>query len=218
MILGSKKVFSRHILIGCIAAVIVSLFWFSYLQQSGSEAGLWRAFADSAFIFLFITLSIGPLTVLWEPALKILKWRREFGIWFAVLALFHGILVSRGLFNWNVIGTFSQGGLGLANLIGAIALFFALVLAATSSDIAVKFFGIGSWKWLHTLSYVIFYLVGFHAIHNLFISPLSYSHWFRFFFLIMLLAVPILQLCAFLKIVISNRKRLKNNQDIKNEG
>ena len=215
MILGSREVFFRHVLVGALAAVIVSLLWLSYIPISGPSAGLWRAFADSAFIFLFMTLAIGPLAVLWEPALRALKWRREFGIWFAVLALFHGILVVGGLFNWNVIGTFSQGGIGLANLLGITALFFALILVATSSDMAVKSLGIGSWKWLHNLSYVIFYLVGFHAVHNLFITPLSAAHWFRYLFLIMLFAVPILQLCAFLKIVISNRKRMKDSSDIK---
>ena len=212
MILGSRRVFLRHVLVGAPAVLIVSLLWFSYLEQSGSEAGLWRAFADTAFIFLFITLSIGPLTVLWKPSLRVLKWRREFGIWFAILALCHGFLIISGLFRWNVIGTLSQGGLGLANLMGAVALFLALVLAATSSDRAVKYLGIGSWKWLHYFSYVIFYLVGFHAIHNLFISPISPSSWFRYLFLIMLFAVPILQLSAFLKIVMSSRKRLKEAQ------
>ena len=212
MILGSRKVFLRHTLVGTLAVLLVSLFWFSYLEQSGSKAALWRAFADTAFIFLFITLLIGPLTVLWEPALKVLTWRREFGIWFAILALCHGFLIVSGLFRWDVISTLSQGGLGLANLMGATALFFALILAVTSSDMAVKFLGISSWKWLHTLSYVIFYLVGFHAIHNLFISPLSPEHWFRYIFLIMLFAVPILQLSAFIKIVSSNRKRLNENK------
>jgi len=215
MILGSRNVFLRHVFVGCVAIVIVSLLWLSYIPISGSGPGLWRAFADSAFIFLFITLLIGPLTVLWEPALKFLRWRREFGIWFAILALSHGTLVAGGLFDWNVIGTFSQGGIGLSNLLGATALFFALILTATSSDMAVKFFGIGSWKWLHTLSYVIFYLVGFHAIHNLFITPVSSPHFFRYIFLIMVFAVLILQLSAFLRIVISNRKRL--NQNIKNK-
>lgn len=209
MILGSRKVFLRHILVGSLALILVSLLWFSYLGISGPDVGLWRALADSAFTFLFITLSIGPLAVLYTPALRILKWRREFGIWFAVLAFFHGFLVASRVFNWNLISTLSQGGLGLANLMGATALVFALILAATSSDRAVKFLGIGSWKWLHHLSYVIFYLVGFHAIYNLFITPFSPAHWFRYFFLIMLFAVPILQLSAFLKIVFSNRKRLK---------
>lgn len=212
MILGSRRVFLRHTLAGSLAAVIVTLLWFSHLEQSGSQAALWRAFADTAFIFLFITLIIGPLTVLWNPALRILKWRREFGIWFAILAFCHGFLVVSGLFKWNIISTLSQGGLGLANLMGATALFFALILAATSSDRAVAFLGIGSWKWLHYSSYVIFYLVGFHAVHNLFISPISPAHWFRYLFLLMVLAVPILQLSAFLKIVISNRRRLKENE------
>jgi DMSO/TMAO reductase YedYZ heme-binding membrane subunit len=78
---------------------------------------------------------------------------------------------------------------------------------------AVKFLGIGSWKWLHNLSYVIFYLVGFHAIHNLFITPVSAGHLFRYAFLIMLFLVPILQLSAFLKIVRSNRKRLDDKRN-----
>ncbi|MEM3091103.1 MAG: ferric reductase-like transmembrane domain-containing protein [Candidatus Pacearchaeota archaeon] len=207
MILGNKNVFLRHVFVGGIALVFILIFFFLHLKYSHYQNAFLRAFADTAFIFLFITLSIGPLTVLWQPAIRILTWRREFGIWFAILALFHGLLTASFLFKWNVISTISQGGLGLSNLMGMTALLFALTLAATSSDRAVQFLGITSWKWLHYSSYVIFYLVAFHGIYNLFMG--YNTHWFKYLFLIMVFGIPILQLSAFIKIVYSNRKRLK---------
>src|SRR3989338_9910885 len=100
MILGAKKVFYRHLLVGAIALVLVGLFWYSHFENTGAQTALWKSLADTAFVFLFITLSIGPLTILWQPALKILTWRREFGIWFAILALFHGLIISGLLFKW----------------------------------------------------------------------------------------------------------------------
>lgn len=41
-----------------------------------------------------------------------------------------------------------QPGFGLANLVGITALVFALLLAATSSDRAVRELGGAVWKWL----------------------------------------------------------------------
>jgi len=215
MILGAKKVFYRHLLVGAIALVLVGLFWYSHFENTGAQTALWKSLADTAFVFLFITLSIGPLTMFWKPALKILTWRREFGIWFAVIALFHATLISILLFNWNVLQTIPTE-MGLANLLGFTALFWALVLAATSSDRAVKYLGIGSWKWLHYFAYVIFYLVGFHMIYYLFINPISISWWYRYVFLIMVIAIPVLQISAFLKMVLSQHKRAEAKPKGKN--
>ena len=45
--------------------------------------------------------------------------------------------------------------------------------AMTSFDRAVSFLGISSWKWLHSFTYVIFYLVALHSLYNHFlVQPL----------------------------------------------
>ncbi|OGC47420.1 MAG: hypothetical protein A3A94_03265 [Candidatus Portnoybacteria bacterium RIFCSPLOWO2_01_FULL_43_11] len=200
MLLGiksKKDLLSRHALIGFLAAILVYLFWLSRPELS-FEPRLWRALGDSAFTFLFITLAIGPLSKLWKPSLWLLPWRRETGIWFALLALSHFLRVN------DYAASVPE--FQLPRLLGLIALFLTLLLAATSSDRAVNFLGISSWKWLHYSAYTIFYLTASHAAYFLFIR-FPGSNWFRYSFLAMALIVFILQLSAFVKIVVQQKTK-----------
>lgn len=198
MLLGIKSrktLFLRHLLIGLTAVLLVYLFWLSRPELS-FDVRLWRALGDTTFSFLFITLAIGPLAKLWKSVLRLVSWRRETGIWFALLALAHFVRVSGY--------ALSEPGLELPRLLGLIALFWALVLAATSSDRAVNFLGPSSWKWLHASAHTIFYLVAAHAAYFLF-WRYSETNWFQYPFLGMALAVPALQISAFVKEVIGQR-------------
>ena len=198
MLLGIKSrktLFLRHLFAGLVAVLFVYLFWLSRPELS-FNVRLWRALGDTAFSFLFITLIIGPLAKLWKPTLRLVSWRREAGIWFALLALSHFVRVSGY--------ALSEPGIELPRLLGLIALFWALVLAATSSDWAVNFLGVSSWKWLHTSAYTIFYLVAAHTAYFLF-WRYSETNWFQDPFLGMILAVPILQASAFIKEVIRQK-------------
>ena len=190
-----KKLFLRHFSMGLIAVLFVYLFWLSRPELS-FNIRLWRALGDTAFSFLFITLIIGPLAKLWRLALRLVPWRREFGIWFAFLALSHFV---------RVIGyALSEPGLELPILLGLTALFFTLTLMATSSDRAVNFLGISSWKWLHSFAYVIFYLIAAHAAYFLF-WRYPEVNWFQYPFLVMAFVVPALQISAFIKEIIRQR-------------
>jgi methionine sulfoxide reductase heme-binding subunit len=195
-----KTLFLRHLLAGLIAVLLAYLFWLSWPELS-SDVRLWRALGDTAFSFLFIALVIGPLTKLWKPALRFAPWRREAGIWFALLALAHFIRVS----DYVLL----EPGIELPKLLGLIALFWALVLAATSSDRAVNFLGASPWKWLHGMAYVIFYLVVTHAAYFLF-WRYPEANWFQYPFLGMALAVPALQIGVFIKEVILQRANQVN--------
>lgn len=203
MLLGIKSrktLFQRHFFVGFIAALLIYFFWLSRSELS-FDVRLWRALGDAAFSFLFIVLAIGPLAKLWKPVLCSISWRREFGIWFAVLASAHFIRVSGyAQFEPNI---------ELPRLLGFIALFWTLILAATSSDRAVNFLGPSSWKWLHAMAYVIFYLVLAHAAYFLF-WRYPEANWFQYSFLIMALAVPMLQIAAFIKEVIRQRAGVGN--------
>lgn len=198
MLLGikSKKILlAHHAFIGFLAILIVYLFWLSRPELS-FDVRLWRALGDTAFSFLFFTLAIGPLAKLWPPALKLLPWRREMGIWFALLALTHFIRVNDF--------ALSEPSIELPRLLGYVALFLTIVLMATSSDKAVNFLGASSWKWLHSFAYVIFYLIALHAGYFLFFySPKI--NWFQYLFLGMALTVPALQISAFIKTVRQQR-------------
>ena len=148
MLLGiksKKALYLRHALTGLLAAAAVYAFWLSRPEWT-PDMRIWRAFGDAGFTFLFIALVIGPLAKLWNPTLRLVPWRREAGIWFALLALTHSILIAKGWVQWDVMRFFGyeflpqldrwarlEPGFGLANLLGLIALFWAIVLLATSS-------------------------------------------------------------------------------------
>ena len=171
----------RHVAVGMLAAVFVGLFWASRPEWDG-EMRLWKAVGDAAFLLLLVTLSLGPLSRVARPVTRALAWRRQFGIWFALVAGLHGVLVVHGWARWSLrrflgyeivpqLGREArlEPGFGLANLIGLTALVFALVLAATSSDLALRRLGASAWKWLHHSALFIFYLSLLHAGYFLFL-------------------------------------------------
>jgi sulfoxide reductase heme-binding subunit YedZ len=86
---------TRHLLIGSIAIFITFVFWLFHYEWN-EDMRLWRAIGDSGYSLLFVTLIIGPLSKLWPRTNFLLSWRREVGIWFAVMAITHGILIVNG--------------------------------------------------------------------------------------------------------------------------
>ncbi|OJI09482.1 MAG: hypothetical protein COV08_00895 [Candidatus Vogelbacteria bacterium CG10_big_fil_rev_8_21_14_0_10_49_38] len=199
MLLGIKSrkiLFWRHALVGSLAGLLVALFSWSR-PELPFDVALWRALGDAGFVFLFVTLSLGPLSRLGTPALRLLTWRRETGIWFALLVLTHSLRVS-GF-------ALSEPGLALPNLLGLGALTWALILMATSSDRAVDYLGISSWKWLHQGAYVIFYLASLHGGYHLFLRYPNTPNWFRWPFAVMVIGILVLQTAAFIKTVRQQR-------------
>ena len=202
MILGIKswkEVFVRHLIVGLIALILVNIMFLSR-PEAPFEVRIWRAFGNVSFIFLFFTLIIGPLGKIFPKFQKTIPWRRETGIWFFILALFHLIKV----FEYLQL----EPGMELAGFLGYVGLFWGFVLAATSSDRAVNFLGIDSWKWLHSMSYVIFYVVIGHIAYFLF-WRFSGENVFAYPFLVMAFLVPFLQIVTFIKIVHSRNKQKK---------
>lgn len=210
--------FLRHALIGSLSAVTVYVFWLSRPEWV-SEMRLWRAFGDASTMLLLLTLAIGPVARLWKPAAKFVPWRREAGIWFALLALIHTILILNGWTQWDVMRVLGyefvpqfdrwarlEPGFGLANVLGLVAIFWSVVLLATSSDWAVRFLGYSSWKWLHYGAHIILYLVTAHVAYFLFLHytasfhrPVPDPNWFRYPFLAMALTIFALQMSGFFR-------------------
>lgn len=234
MLLGiksKKAVFLRHLLMAGVSALLVYLVWRVNSTWS-PDMRLWKSFGGASFALLWFTVFIGPAAKLFRPLARIITWRRESGVWFAVVSLVHGYLVLDGWVRWNVwellgyqyfpeIETYlrAEPGFGLANLMGLVALFFALALAATSFDKAVSFLGISSWKWLHMFAYVIFYLSALHVIYYAFIHfapspqriimglPTNYPvNPLRFYYLAAILSVFAAQMGAFVKTVYQQRR------------
>lgn len=217
---------ARHAVTVLLAAGFGALFWFTRLQWD-PEMRLWRAFGDAAFMLLFISLSAGPLARLWPPSAALIPWRRELGIWFAALAATHTLLILNGWVRWDVLRFLGyefipeagrwirlESGFGLSNIMGVVALAWAIALAATSSDAATRFLGPSSWKWLHTSAYVVFYLTVLHAAYFLFLHytvsfhrPVPPPDWFRWPFVVLGTLVVALQLAAFAVTVRRRRSR-----------
>ncbi len=233
MLLGIKSktaVFGRHVLMALVSALFVYIVW-QVNSTWSPDMRLWKAFGGASFILLWFTVFIGPAARLWKPLMRLITWRRESGIWFALIGLIHGYLILDGWVRWNVweflgyqfmpeleIYLRAEPGFGLANMMGLIALLLGLTLAATSSDKAVSFLGIGSWKWLHMFAYAIFYLGALHVVYYAFIHydpspqrilaglPTNYpTNPLRFYYLLALLSVSAAQSIGFVKTVLRQR-------------
>ncbi len=173
---------------------------------------------DAAYVLLLAALVLGPLAKLVPSIRSWLRWRRQIGIWFAITATIHATLIVNGWARWSLrrflgyefvpqLGREArlEPGFGLANLIGAVALLLALILAATSSDRALRRLGRPAWAWLHRLSETVLVLSLLHGSYFLFIhftesfhkTPPANLDWFRVPFLTAGLAVIGLQTIAF---------------------
>lgn len=219
----------RHLATAAVAALLVAGFWLGRLDWDPTMR-MWRAFGDASIVLLFGSLFLGPAARLSRPFARILPWRREVGVWSAVTALVHTVLVVDGWVQWDPGRLMGyefvaeldrtlrlEPGFGLANLIGLVALVWMLVLAATSSSWAVRTIGPEAWKWIHQGAYVIFYLTVLHAVYFLFIHYTASFHreppppnWFRWPLVVMGISIATLQWTAFART--ARRRRLARKQ------
>ncbi|NOX30860.1 MAG: hypothetical protein GXP35_12560 [Actinobacteria bacterium] len=182
---------------------------------------LWKAVGDASYVLLLAALVLGPLAKLVPATRGWLRWRRQIGIWFALTASLHGFLILNGWARWSLrrflgyefipqLGQEArlEPGFGLANIIGAVALFLALILAATSSDTALRRLGRPAWSWLHRLAQSVLILSLLHGGYFLFIHYTVSFHkavppdldWFRLPFLGAGVAVIALQAATFIRV------------------
>ncbi len=220
-----KNVLARHVACAVLAGALTFVFWETRPQWS-ADMRLWRAFGDAAFMMLIVTMALGPLSRVWPKARPALRWRRPFGVWFALTALVHAYLVWDGWARWSIRGflgyeelpiqegvtewVLTQPGFGFSNLVGLTALIFAVLLLATSSDWALSQLGGKAWRQLHRASNIVFWLVALHSGYFLFLHyELNLRmlvltggmppdpNWFRFPFLVLVLTVVILKAIAY---------------------
>lgn len=197
-----------------------------------AEMRLWKAVGDASFALLVLAMALGPLAVLWPAASRLIAWRRALGIWFALLALWHSYLVWDGWARWSFMRlmgyedlagsgvqepVLTMPGFGLSNLMGVVALVIALILAAVSSERAIRSIGARAWKHVQQYAYVVFYLVALHGAYFMFLhydlslmqlvlrKALTPPNWFRFWFVGAAAFVLALQLAGFVKIAMRRR-------------
>jgi len=217
--MDAKNTLEQHLIVGIFSLSLASIFKF-LLDTSWSVS-----FARVSFILLFLILIIGPVMRLKKPTQNSSplftpwSWRGEIGIWFTLMALTHFIIVFMGS-SLSALISLGGGGYGLANLLGLIALFWALLLTATSFGKVIAFLGIDLWKWLHSLTHAIFYLISGHFIYFQFFSTYGDvgPDWFGYLAVAMAVIVIVLQLVAFLFIITKHRKEVHlNNNPSKSE-
>ena len=221
-----RTVLARHGGALTLAGASFAVFWGSRPMWD-LEMRLWKAVGDAALVLLLATMAIGPLARMWRPARRALQWRRELGIWFALVATVHVVLILDGWARWSVLGFFGfefvpqlgrvarmEPGFGLSNVVGAVALVWGLALAATSSDWALRRLGPSAWKWLHNGAYVVFWTVVLHVGYFLFLHYTASFHkqppppdWFRLPFVVAAGGVVALQVAAFATTVRSRRRK-----------
>jgi len=212
--MDAKNTWFQHLAVGVFCLILA----FGFIRLFGLRPS--AAFARASFLLLFLTLIIGPITKLKKPSvvsspLKLpWSWRSELGIWFAITSLVHFYLAMSGRPQWNFLAALGGGiggeGYGLANLLGFIALFWTLILAATSFGRVIKWLGVKSWKWLHSMTYVVFYLVAAHTFYFQFFSKYRGGpDWFGWPAIIMTIIVVFLQLAAFAETLISQKRTEK---------
>ncbi len=203
-ILDANNKLLNHVIVALISFLLIYVLWSSGIRINRSIAGV-------TFFLLFLTLIIGPIVQLWRPLLKVLpwdlpwSWRGELGIWFTLLSIVHVLLIFSGR-EWQIKNLY------LSDVIGLVALFLALILVATSLNKVIRFLGVESWRWLHGFAYVIFYLVSAHTINHAFLRSGRPEDWLHWMYLVMMFIVILLQASAFVKIVIYQRKKLKEEQ------
>lgn len=215
------RLIGRHTVIGLLALGLWAVFWFTRLDWS-ADMRFWRAVVDAGFMLLILALLLGPLAKLWRQLSPLMPWRRELGIRFGLLSLAHTLLVLSGWVQWDLLRLMGyefvpqlnrrarlEPGFGLSNLVGALALIWALLLTATSSNWAIDRLSASAWKWLQYGAYIIFYLVVLHTAYFLFLHyTLSFHrdvppnpNWFQWPFIVLALSIPLFQGAAFIKTV-----------------
>ena len=180
----------RHIVTAAVTAVVVVVM-VPLRSDWSPEMHRWnKAAADVGLLLIIAALAIGPAARLSKGLERLIPWARPLGIWGTVWTVAHivillfgwsedGVLVSlRELFGLKGVpftGTtvFTGSAIATANIVGTAALFYCLVMCATSNDASVRIFGTEGWRSLHRVyGHALFVLA---AIHTAFFLYLFYG-------------------------------------------
>ena len=182
----ARKTLVRHTLDAILATGLV--LGFAAVHAQFSPMHRWnRAFGDASLVLIALSMAFGPLTRFLRAAVPLLPFRREMGIHGCLLVIVHAVIILVGWVEWDLMGLFGfewhpdllvyvmfQRGFGLANAIGIAALVLAVLLAATSSDFAMRRLGLSGWKFLQMGVLPMWWLTVAHVAYFLFMHFLSF--------------------------------------------
>jgi sulfoxide reductase heme-binding subunit YedZ len=123
---------------------------------------------------LALTLLVGPVNLVLRRRTPVSSYfRRDVGMWTAIFSIVHvifGLQVHSAGALWGMLryfiasdGTPLVNSFGLGNWTGLAGTVIVVGLLAISSDLALRIFKAGRWKWLQRLNYALFTLVIAHA-------------------------------------------------------
>jgi sulfoxide reductase heme-binding subunit YedZ len=227
----ANSVLARHLVTALLATGF--LFGFAAVHAEWSPMHRWnRAFGDASLVLVVLTMSLGPLARFLRPVGSVLRFRREFGIYACVSILVHAAIILVGWIEWDPMRLFGlewhpelrsyvmvQHGFGLANALGLAALFLAVVLAATSSDFALRRLGVSGWKFLQMGVLPLWWLTVAHVAYFLFMHFLSFHREtpepnpLKFWFVGLVVLVFSLRAAAYLQTV-RNKSDPKLNSEV----
>lgn len=204
---ASVRLIRQHTTVG-ISSLIVCLLLVQTRNDLEPLHSWNRAFADISLFMLGIVLLMGPLSHFYKPLQKQIVWRRTIGIWSAIHALLHTIVILDGWVEWKLERIFfiftPQGqpwilhpGFALANTIGILALIYYLMLTVTSNDWSIKFLGKKSWKYIQQKTTVLYTLVILHTLYFLFFHEPENPNWFKGPFMIIIVLIFLIRVSAF---------------------
>ena len=225
----SRNVLLRHGLMALLSAGLVLIF--AAIHGEWSPMHRWnRALADASLVLVALSMGLGPLARLLRPAVLVLPYRRESGIYGCLLALAHAGIILVGWVEWDLMRLFGfewnpellsyvmfQHGFGLANAIGIAALLLAILLATTSSDAAMRRLGVSGWKFLQMGVLPLWWLSVAHVAYFLFMHFLSFHRAtpepnpLQYWFVGLVVLVLGLRLAAYLKTI--GGRRMPESQD-----
>lgn len=173
--MSTRGTVTRHALVLAAGALLVLL-----LHAGESGRAPWnRAVGWASLLLLAVTLLVGPAARLVPRARGALRFRRELGVGSALFAFAHVALVLEEWAGWRLGPLYRRvgdegrfvvdGGLALANLLGALALAYALVLAGTSSDAALRALG-ARWRAIQRGASTLFLLAVLHTVFFLYLD------------------------------------------------
>lgn len=182
----ATSLLARHLVTAVLATGLV--LGFAAIHAEWSPMHRWnRAFGDASLVLIAASMALGPLARLIRPVNRALRFRREFGIYGCLLILIHATIILIGWVQWDLMRLFGfewhpdletyvmfQHGFGLGNAIGLAALFLAIVLAATSSDFALRRLGVSGWKFLQMGVSPLWWLTVAHVAYFLFMHFLDF--------------------------------------------
>lgn len=214
---ASIRLIRQHATVG-ISSLVVCYMLVQTRSDMESLHSWNRAFANVSLLMLVIVLILGPLSHFYKPLRKQIIWRRPIGIWSAILAVLHTIIILDGWVEWNFERLFFiftppgqpwilHPGFALANTIGILALVYYFLLTVTSNGWSVKRLGKKSWKYLQQKIAVLYTLVILHTLYFLFLHEPENPNWFKGPFVIILVLIFVIRVSAFFKI--SKGKSLK---------